>query len=361
MTQWMMKPTHTPAFTGSELLNTYYKRRVSLFIALLSSLAFFPLAIKNLLIGQILLGGLIIAFQCTLLIEIAGIYYQKNTPWGFRLPLSLVVVIVVMAIHIFGTLASYWLFPVIISIAFLLPPKDNLLTIFIIIPASILALVPHQTSEVLLRFSLSISACAAIMYVVVDAIRKLHAELFYFSTRDALTGTLNRYQLDSFLKKNIRLRQIGNESAVIAVIDIDHFKSINDLYGHDTGDKVINQVVEMINTHSRELDLLFRLGGDEFLLLFENTTVTEATLVMSHIGCRIQHTHYPNHAKVTISVGLAEVQRTDDPEQWVKRADLSLYHSKKMGKNRVCSDEKHVIELNSEHCHSLLSSTHGHR
>ncbi len=194
----MTKSTHSPAFTGSELLNTYYQRRVSLFIGFISSLVFFPLAVKNLLIDYVLLGGLIIVFQCTLLIEITAIYYQKKTPWGFRLPLALVVVIVVMAIHIFGTLASYWLFPVLIAIAFLLPQKDNLLTITIIIPASIWVLIPHQTAEVTLRFSLAISACAAIMYVVVDAIRKLHTELFYLSTRHALTGTLNRHQLDGF-------------------------------------------------------------------------------------------------------------------------------------------------------------------
>ncbi|MBJ6920373.1 GGDEF domain-containing protein [Vibrio cholerae] len=357
----MTKSTHSPAFTCSELLNTYYQRRVSLFIGFISSLVFFPLAVKNLLIDYVLLGGLIIVFQCTLLIEITAIYYQKKTPWGFRLPLALVVVIVVMAIHIFGTLTSYWLFPVLIAIAFLLPQKDNLLTITIIIPASIWVLIPHQTAEVTLRFSLAISTCAAIMYVVVDAIRKLHTELFYLSTRDALTGTLNRHQLDGFLKKCLRHRQLANESAVIAVIDIDHFKSVNDLYGHDTGDKVITQVVEIMNTHCRELDLLFRLGGDEFLLLFENTSLTDATLVMSHIGCRIQQTHYPYHAKVTVSVGLAEALRTDDPEQWFKRADQALYHSKKMGKNRVSFDEEHVIELNGDHCHALLGSTHGHR
>ncbi|HDZ3745752.1 TPA: GGDEF domain-containing protein, partial [Vibrio cholerae] len=138
-------------------------------------------------------------------------------------------------------------------------------------------------------------------------------------------------------------------------------KSVNDLYGHDTGDKVITQVVEIMYTHCRELDLLFRLGGDEFLLLFENTSLTDATLVMSHIGCRIQQTHYPYHAKVTVSVGLAEALRTDDPEQWFKRADQALYHSKKMGKNRVSFDEEHVIELNGDHCHALLGSTHGHR
>ncbi|ENM5731629.1 GGDEF domain-containing protein [Vibrio mimicus] len=357
----MTKTNRSPAFTGSELLNLYYQRRVSLFIAFISSLTFFPLAVKNLLIGQILLGGLIIVFQCSLLFEIAAIYYQKKTPWGFRLPLSLVVIIVVLAIHIFGTLASYWLFPVIIAIAFLLPPKDNLFTIFIIIPASIWALIPYQTSEVTLRFSLAIITSAAIMYVVVDALRKLHAELFYLSTRDALTGTLNRHQLDSFLRKSIRHCQLANEFSVIAVIDIDNFKTINDMYGHDTGDKVITQVVEIINTNSRELDLLFRLGGDEFLLLFENTSLAEATMVMSHIGCRIQKTHYPKHAEVTVSVGLSEVLRTDDPELWFKRADLSLYHSKKMGKNRVCSDEKHVIELNAQQCDSLLNSSHGHR
>ncbi|KQB06269.1 GGDEF domain-containing protein [Vibrio metoecus] len=357
----MKKPNQTSAFTGSELLNIYYQRRVSIFIASISSLVFFPLAIKNLMINQIVLGGLIIVFQCTLLFEISAIYHQTKTPWGFRLPLSLVVIIVVMAIHLFGTLASYWLFPVIISIAFLLPPKDNLLTIFIIIPSSIWVLIPHQTTEVTLRFSLAISACAAIMYVVVDAIRKLHTELFYLSTRDALTGSLNRHQLESFLRKNIQLCQMGNQYSVIAVIDIDHFKTINDLYGHDTGDKVITQLVEMINTHSRELDLLFRLGGDEFLLLFENTRLNEAMMVVSHIGCRIQQAHYPKHAEVTISAGLAEVLRTDTPEQWFKRADLSLYHSKKMGKNRVCSEENQVIELNSILCDSLLNSTHGHR
>ncbi len=197
----MTKSTHSPAFTGSELLNTYYQRRVSLFIGFISSLVFFPLAVKNLLIDYVLLGGLIIVFQCTLLIEITAIYYQKKTPWGFRLPLALVVVIVVMAIHIFGTLASYWLFPVLIAIAFLLPQKDNLLTITIIIPASIWVLIPHQTAEVTLRFSLAISACAAIMYVVVDAIRKLHTELFLSFHSSCINGHIESSSTGWFFEK----------------------------------------------------------------------------------------------------------------------------------------------------------------
>lgn len=119
----MTKSTNSPAFTGSELLNTYYQRRVSLFIGFISSLVFFPLAVKNLLIDYVLLGGLIIVFQCTLLIEITAIYYQKKTPWGFRLPLALVVVIVVMAIHISAPSPATGYFPCSLRLLFYSPRK----------------------------------------------------------------------------------------------------------------------------------------------------------------------------------------------------------------------------------------------
>ncbi|WP_394252028.1 GGDEF domain-containing protein [Vibrio profundi] len=316
------------------IFDLHNRRRVLKVILVVSFLIMVPLSIKNYYIGQSSLATLLLIFESSLFIEVYGVLYLKKAVFGYSVPLVLLGISIIYSVHIFGTLATYWTFPIITSIVFVVPKHAALAINTLIIVGVSAAAFQHQDSMITLRFALALLTCATISHFAIEAVRTLQHNLRYLSTRDSLTGALNRHQLDAFLEDASQ----GNKRqqvASIAIIDIDKFKQVNDLFGHDVGDQVIKIVVETINENCRQRDLLFRLGGDEFLLLFNNTTQDVAQRVLSSISHKIRNRHYPSHAQVTLSIGIAESQTDEDIDQWIKRADVALYEAKRSGRDAI--------------------------
>ena len=319
------------------LFDIYSRKRVLSFILIVSLLTFIPLSIKNFLIGQPLLASVLLAFELSLAVEIFGVLRLKHKIIGYQLPLFLLVISIVLSVHIFGTLATYWVFPIVTAIVLLVPKKMAIAVNSLIIIATTFAALPHQSATVTLRFTLALLICAAITQCVIEAVRKLQGNLSYLSTRDSLTGAFNRHQMDLSLQAASQRAKAGHLTC-IAVIDIDYFKKVNDLHGHDMGDKIIKSVVELVNVNSRQTDLLFRLGGDEFLLLFDNTELDSAFKAVQKIRKSVVEglaQQCPDIEQVTLSIGIAEAIANEDSELWVKRADTSLYMAKQAGRDQI--------------------------
>ncbi|EKM22583.1 GGDEF domain-containing protein [Vibrio sp. HENC-03] len=313
-------------------------------LMLVTLATFVPLGIKNLIIGETFLGVVLLTFQLSFIIELAALFILGESKIGYRIPLFLLWLSVVLSVHIFGIIATYWVFPVIVALVFIIPTKDALVTNgWIIVGCTISAW--HQLEwNVTLRFVLAVICCAIVAHVAVHKILELQDKLTFLSTRDSMTGALNRGQLEAFLHRALDDKRLGKAST-IAVIDIDHFKQVNDLYGHDVGDEVINQTVTILNDYSREYDLVFRLGGDEFLLLFEGLSEQTAHFMMSSISDKVRSKHFARHAHVSLSVGVAEcLLEGDTPDLWLKRADIALYDAKQNGRDQVVVASKATVE-----------------
>ncbi len=328
-------------FTGKALdeglFDLYSRKRVLSFILVVSLLTFLPLIIKNYLVGESLLASFLLAFELSLMIEIYGVLRLKHKIIGYQSPLFLLVICIVLSVHIFGTLATYWVFPIVTAIVLLVPKRMAIGVNSVIIIATTIAALPHQPVMVTLRFSLALMICTAITQCVIEAVRKLQGNLSYLSTRDSLTGAFNRHQMEISLQVASQ-RTLAGAGTCIAVIDIDYFKAVNDQHGHDVGDKVIKSVVELVNVNSRQTDLLFRLGGDEFLLLFDNTQLEHALNITQNIRQQVViglAEKCPNIQQVTLSIGLAESIENEDSEYWVKRADTALYMAKQAGRDQI--------------------------
>ncbi|OAN18777.1 hypothetical protein A3K86_03175 [Photobacterium jeanii] len=317
------------------LFDTQRHHQVLKFVMGVTILTFIPLGIKNLVIGKTLLGLVLLIFEAALIIEAYFFIHTHRSLTQNALPLGLLILAMMLSIYELGMLVSYWLYPIVVTIVFIVPLRHALITNTLLIIGCGLTCFFHVDWPVALRFIAALIACSAISHFAVKAITLLQQELKYLSSRDALTGALNRNQLDAFLNRAIT-RTKRDTPCCIALIDIDKFKQVNDLYGHDTGDEVIRQVVETLNLNTRKLDLLFRLGGDEFLLLLENTEINEANLVMEKLCQHIRANHYPYHANVTLSAGVAQAYQNDETAKWVKRADIALYHAKENGRDQVC-------------------------
>ncbi|GAA6134332.1 GGDEF domain-containing protein [Oceaniserpentilla sp. 4NH20-0058] len=157
--------------------------------------------------------------------------------------------------------------------------------------------------------------------------------------RDPLTGAGNRILLDDSLKREMGLSKRFGYDLSILMIDLDHFKSINDGFGHVIGDDVLKAVVQQIKACIRQTDICFRYGGEEFIVLLNNANIANARLIAERIRMTVSELCIESDKgplQVTLSTGLAMLKPDDDKQDLIHRADKALYQAKHTGRNKVC-------------------------
>lgn len=156
------------------------------------------------------------------------------------------------------------------------------------------------------------------------------------ASRDPLTGVQNRMALSSSLQREVDLAQRQQVALSMLVIDIDHFKTFNDEYGHAFGDDVLTAVAQMISNTVRRSDLLFRYGGEEFVVLASHTGEEGAMLLAERIRENVaaMQTVRGRRTQVTVSLGVARLHPKETAEAFFERADKAVYSAKRNGRNR---------------------------
>lgn len=170
---------------------------------------------------------------------------------------------------------------------------------------------------------------------LLDIVASLLAEKDALATTDPLTGISNRMRLGQTLDDELARRQRIPAHMAVILFDIDHFKSINDGYGHNVGDDVLRSLAGRVAASIRNTDLFARWGGEEFILLLRDDTGAAAAAVAEKLRRIIADTDFPPVGRVTCSFGVAAWRPGDTERSLVGRADLSLYEAKKDGRNLV--------------------------
>lgn len=155
--------------------------------------------------------------------------------------------------------------------------------------------------------------------------------------RDELTKLRNRAGLRDHLYELVQQSQRDGQPLCLMFLDIDHFKSINDTFGHGMGDAVLKEFGQLLCTTVRKQDILARWGGEEFLLLCPNTKLEEAQLLAEKLRQCIESSSWPHHSTITCSFGLAECN-SSDPRALIETADQALYQAKRQGRNAVVTE-----------------------
>jgi diguanylate cyclase (GGDEF)-like protein len=160
------------------------------------------------------------------------------------------------------------------------------------------------------------------------------------ASTDALTGLFNRRRFADVLRREFAVTRRYKNTLSCLLLDLDHFKQVNDRFGHDAGDQVLKEVARRITGSLREVDLAARYGGEEFVILLPHTSKTDATIVAERLlkNVRKQEFNFGGElVTVTVSIGCAGNSdvSTSNPDDLVKVADVALYEAKKAGRNRV--------------------------
>lgn len=164
-----------------------------------------------------------------------------------------------------------------------------------------------------------------------------NAALARLATHDGLTGLFNRRRFDEALREHFLLQRRTGQPFAVMLIDADHFKTVNDTWGHPTGDAVLRQLADILREHTRQTDFVARYGGEEFILLLAGTGQEDE---IRHAGERIRRAvedaTFPGVGKLSVSLGSSCPLADDaDESQVVERADRALYVSKTSGRNRL--------------------------
>lgn len=176
------------------------------------------------------------------------------------------------------------------------------------------------------------------------------ARVLFDSERDTLTGLYNRKKLEQKLGELLAGRMSGNHresdentADYLAVFDIDHFKRVNDTYGHLMGDEVLLVFAGLVRNTLRDVDWVFRYGGEEFVALIKGVAPETIPLILDRVRAKVENHPFPQVGQVTVSIGFTAIVDQTLPPYVFEEADKALYYAKQQGRNRVC-DYRELVQ-----------------
>jgi diguanylate cyclase (GGDEF)-like protein/PAS domain S-box-containing protein len=160
-------------------------------------------------------------------------------------------------------------------------------------------------------------------------------ELKRLATTDKLTGAYNRTKFQEIIDREMERVKRHNQALSMIIFDIDHFKAVNDSYGHSAGDYVLKTIADIVRENIRKIDYFVRWGGEEFMIISSETNLDDAYALAERIREIIENYTFEGVGKITVSFGVTEFKENDTENSFVKRADDAMYSAKRKGRNLV--------------------------
>lgn len=242
---------------------------------------------------------------------------------------------------------TFWIFPGILSLSFALRGKlEAFLVLTIVVMTSAYLMTDGELNNVFVTFvGAQVSQailCSIVVIMLQYHVDKTRMELNTakeLSELDALTGISNRRTFDILFTKSFETARGSELPAILILIDIDHFKSVNDQYGHAAGDLVLKRIARVLEYSLRSDEFLARFGGEEFVVILELVSLEKARYLAERLRLAVEGTPIELDdgpiISCTVSIGLA-TSDVASPDEWFNTCDTALYHAKSTGRNRVC-------------------------
>jgi len=304
------------------------------FQSTLAALAISPFGIWRLSRGDWGQGVFDLALVLALLVlAYLGLKEQRLRSIGLVVA-SLYVLASLFVAYQFGPLGHYWFFPAIVAGFFVVRAGEALWLAFFGLVAHVLLASRQGWGAELGTFTATSLLVCVFINLFATRLRQDNRRLYRDSTLDSLTGSGNRRLLDDVLAE---LPQ-GPDAVEMSLLllDIDHFKNVNDQFGHAIGDLCLNRLAHLLMTNLQPEQKLFRYGGEEFVVLTPGNAV-DAHALAERLRRDVEDTQLIREAKITMSIGIATRRLHENAHDWMRRADDAMYEAKKLGRNRCCT------------------------
>ena len=253
----------------------------------------------------------------------------------------------VISSHLKGPDQIYWLYPTMVITFYILPARVaialNTLAVLLVIPAYVGKIDSVTATSILITFILT----NIFAYVFSSQMNKQQNMLRELSTRDSLTGVGNRRaMIEELIAQKNGHGAARSGTACLILMDLDHFKDINDQHGHLTGDDILKQFTQILTKASGKKGRVFRYGGEEFVVVLECDQVEDCWQLAEKIRTHTELNRFVKDIRLTVSLGIAEIDESEDLDSWLNRADKALYKAKNSGRNqtRLSSTSSHETE-----------------
>lgn len=260
-------------------------------------------------------------------LDLAGLCISLTTTVGALLIAGIV-----------GELGVFWLYPTLLSIFFIIHPRTA--GLIAVLAIATLQLLPEvfasMTQRVTVTVTLLLVALNALIFAFRTALQRRALE--EIAALDPLTGARNRRAMEAEVAIALNAHQRTGRPVTLAILDLDHFKRINDRHGHEAGDRLLCTFVDLVRRSKRATDRLFRFGGEEFVLLMEHTDEIGAVRAFANLQRRIHDELRAGDEPVTVSMGAAVLRHGESRDAWFARADAALYRAKQDGRDRLVID-----------------------
>ena len=312
-----------------------YRGRIMYGLATVAAVCLLPFAVNAFVQGNDGLVAGILSAVLILGIDAFAIYLKKSPPIPLILLLVPLTAGTAISLKIQGFFGALWCYPSVLLFTFALSRRmANVCCVLLLLIVT--ALVYHYIGlAYTIRFFVTLTLTIILANIVLSIIGDLHRRLLDQTILDPLTGVFNRRHMERCLGDAIERQKRDSAPASLLLIDVDHFKRINDRFGHAQGDGVLKGIASLIGKRSRKLDLLFRIGGEEFMLLLPGTQEADAAAVAEELRASVSEAGLLDGRRVTVSIGVSELQPGESLDSWMKHADDAMYAAKEAGRNRV--------------------------
>ena len=315
--------------TGRNRVETY----LPLILSVAGGVGVLPFAIKRYLQGE-----WIAAFIDTVIVVgflALGTYVYRTR----RVRVASIAISVLCAggvlstVYVIGPHQVYWAYPALMAVFYLIRPREAVALAIVIVVALLPKMLQQPNSHVTTTIIITIIVTSTFAFAFALITNTQREQLLHLATKDPLTGAGNRRALDTKLAELVNVYKRTRATSSIILMDLDHFKKVNDVYGHAVGDQILKSITDIVNLRIRVTDSLYRIGGEEFVVVLDGQDLHRAAHLAEQLRTLVDANELVPDQSVTISLGVAELKAGESANDWLHRSDEALYRAKNAGRN----------------------------
>lgn len=307
-------------------------------LGLIALLGITPFALLRAANGQWLSFAVDVGIESGILLSVLYAWLTSDTRRPSVVLAYFIGVMSVIAVHVLGIAGAYWLYPALIANFFLTDRRHA----FVIALSALLALIltdglfrsPSESAS----YSVTLIVSALLAYAFAYRTSVQREQLEVLASKDALTGAYNRRELLVELERTQKAFAREGSAFGLLILDLDHFKRVNDRHGHIEGDNVLIRFAQLLQQSVRASDRVFRYGGEEFVVVAKPASCAGLAAMAENLRGAAERTLAVSGKPLTVSVGGAILMPGESTDSWFSRADTALYIAKNSGRNQVVID-----------------------